>query len=188
MTTRSTNLVGKGEGVSKLTPLTPVSRPADRRPREHLSGQPVRRTNLPDETITAARGPPDARLGPFQASRAGPQGRHAAWWSERKGASAPDSRDWVSGVFWALSLTSAWRTVPIGRWRRKAISSLSCAMMEGRPAVSDSDDVAVLQRWPHWRSLYDLGTNPWGGTITVGYDVSFDAVRALLNAPRWFHL
>ena len=45
-------------------------------------------------------------------------------------------------------------------------------------------------RWPQWRSLYDLGTNPWGANNrTVGYDVSFDKPYALFwnGFPAGFH-
>ncbi len=38
----------------------------------------------------------------------------------------------------------------------------------------------AYNRWPNWRSLYDLGDNPWGaGGSKVGYDVSFDRPYAL---------
>jgi hypothetical protein len=45
-------------------------------------------------------------------------------------------------------------------------------------------------RWPQWRSLYDLGTNPWGANNrNVGYDVSFDKPYALFwnGFPAGFH-
>jgi hypothetical protein len=45
-------------------------------------------------------------------------------------------------------------------------------------------------RWPQWRSLYDLGTAPWGASNRkVGYDVSFDKPYALFwnGFPAGFH-
>ena len=45
-------------------------------------------------------------------------------------------------------------------------------------------------RWPQWRSLYDLGTAPWGASNSkVGYDVGFDRPYALYwnGFPAGFH-
>ena len=45
-------------------------------------------------------------------------------------------------------------------------------------------------RWPQWRSLYDLGTRPWGASNgKVGYDVGFDRPYALFwnGYPAGFH-
>ena len=45
-------------------------------------------------------------------------------------------------------------------------------------------------RWPQWRSMYDLGTNPWGASNgKVGYDVGFDRPYALYwnGFPAGFH-
>ncbi len=45
-------------------------------------------------------------------------------------------------------------------------------------------------RWPQWRSLYDLGEAPWGANNrTVGYDVGFDRPYALFwnGFPAGFH-
>ena len=45
-------------------------------------------------------------------------------------------------------------------------------------------------RWPQWRSLYDLGTAPWGASNgKVGYDVGFDRPYALFwnGFPAGFH-
>ena len=45
-------------------------------------------------------------------------------------------------------------------------------------------------RWPQWRSLYDLGSAPWGASnAKVGYDVGFDRPYALYwnGFPAGFH-
>jgi hypothetical protein len=45
-------------------------------------------------------------------------------------------------------------------------------------------------RWPQWRSLYDLGNAPWGSSNSkVGYDVGFDRPYALFwnGYPAGFH-
>ena len=45
-------------------------------------------------------------------------------------------------------------------------------------------------RWPQWRSLYDLGSAPWGANnAQVGYDVGFDRPYALFwnGFPAGFH-
>ena len=45
-------------------------------------------------------------------------------------------------------------------------------------------------RWPQWRSMYDLGSAPWGANNRkVGYDVSFDRPYALFwnGFPAGFH-
>ena len=45
-------------------------------------------------------------------------------------------------------------------------------------------------RWPQWRSLYDLGNAPWGSSNSkVGYDVGFDRPYALYwnGYPAGFH-
>jgi hypothetical protein len=45
-------------------------------------------------------------------------------------------------------------------------------------------------RWPQWRSLYDLGGAPWGSSnAKVGYDVGFDRPYALYwnGYPAGFH-
>jgi hypothetical protein len=45
-------------------------------------------------------------------------------------------------------------------------------------------------RWPQWRSMYDLGNAPWGASNSkVGYDVSFDRPYALYwnGYPAGFH-
>ena len=45
-------------------------------------------------------------------------------------------------------------------------------------------------RWPQWRSMYDLGSAPWGASnAKVGYDVGFDRPYALYwnGFPAGFH-
>ena len=38
----------------------------------------------------------------------------------------------------------------------------------------------AYNRWPNWRSLYDLGEEPWGANnAKVGYDVGFDRPYAI---------
>ena len=91
-----------------------------------------------------------------------------------KGTSLRIPNDWVSGVY---------------------VGKLSTATTDGEAyvifVVRDSRNADLMfqtsdttwlayNRWPNWRSLYDLGDNPWGaGGSKVGYDVSFDRPYAL---------
>lgn len=48
----------------------------------------------------------------------------------------------------------------------------------------------AYNRWPQWRSFYDLGNAPWGASNgKVGYDVGFDRPYALYwnGYPAGFH-
>ena len=93
-------------------------------------------------------------------------------WKEAATIRIPN--DWVSGVY--LGKLSTLKTdgeayiVFVVRDNRKA------------DLLFQASDMTWLSynRWPNWRSLYDLNGEPWGaGGSTVGYDVSFDKPYAL---------
>ena len=91
-----------------------------------------------------------------------------------KGASLRIPNDWVSGVYVGklstMSTDGEAYVVFVVRDSRNADLMFQ---------TSDTTWLAY-NRWPNWRSLYDLGDNPWGaGGSKVGYDVSFDRPYAL---------
>ena len=88
-------------------------------------------------------------------------------------------RDWVSGVYLGkLSTLPA----PNGQYLDLEMTSESYFIFivrDDRRAdlLFQASDMTWLSynRWPQWRSLYDLGSAPWGASNgKVGYDVSFD--------------
>ena len=104
-------------------------------------------------------------------------------------------QDWVSGVYLGQALHAARASADstsIGRWQRRAISSFVVRDDRKADLLFQTSDMTWLayNRWPQWRSLYDLGTNPWGANNrTVGYDVGFDQPYALFwnGFPAGFH-
>jgi hypothetical protein len=91
-----------------------------------------------------------------------------------KGASLRVPNDWVSGVYVGKlsTMTTDGEAYVIFVVRDNRSADL---MFQ----TSDTTWLAY-NRWPNWRSLYDLGDNPWGaGGSKVGYDVSFDRPYAL---------
>ena len=96
-------------------------------------------------------------------------------------------KDWLSGVYLGkLSTIPA----PNGQFldlEMRSESYFIFIVRDDRRAdlLFQASDTTWLSynRWPQWRSLYDLGTAPWGANnAKVGYDVSFDRpVRALLE-------
>ena len=103
-------------------------------------------------------------------------------------------KDWVSGVY--LGKLS---TLPAlgGQYLDLEMSNESYftfVVRDDRKAdlLFQTSDMTWLayNRWPQWRSLYDLGTNPWGANNrVVGYDVGFDRPYALFwnGFPAGFH-
>jgi hypothetical protein len=91
-----------------------------------------------------------------------------------EGFKLPISADWVSGVYLgkltALNSDAETYVIFIVRDDRKA------------DLIFQSSDMTWLSynRWPQWRSLYDLDGNPWGSNSNKhGYDVSFDRPYAI---------
>ena len=92
--------------------------------------------------------------------------------------------DWLSGVYIGkLSTLPA----PGGQYLDLEMSSEAYfifVVRDDRKAdlLFQASDMTWLSynRWPQWRSMYDLGTAPWGASNgKVGYDVGFDRPYAL---------
>ena len=136
-------------------------------------------------------------LGPFQGTaeptpKDGDRGLVECNW--KVGFSLEIPRDWVSGVYLGkLSTLPALGGQYLDR-EMAAESYFVFVLRDDRKAdlLFQTSDMTWLSynRWPQWRSLYDLGTNPWGANNrTVGYDVSFDKPYALFwnGFPAGFH-
>jgi hypothetical protein len=102
--------------------------------------------------------------------------------------------DWLSGVYLGkLSTIPA----PGGQYldlEMRSESYFIFIVRDDRRAnlLFQASDLTWLayNRWPQWRSLYDLGTAPWGASNgKVGYDVGFDRPYALYwnGYPAGFH-
>ena len=102
--------------------------------------------------------------------------------------------DWLSGVYLGkLSTLPA----PGGQYLDLEMTSEAYFIFivrDDRRAdlLFQASDMTWLSynRWPQWRSLYDLGTAPWGASNSkVGYDVGFDRPYALFwnGYPAGFH-
>ena len=136
-------------------------------------------------------------LGPLQGTaEPTPQDgtRHLVESNWRVGFSLEIPNDWVSGVYLGkLSTLPA----PNGQFLDLDMRSESYfvfVVRDDRRAdlLFQASDLTWLayNRWPQWRSLYDLGAAPWGANnTTVGYDVSFDRPYALFwnGFPAGFH-
>jgi hypothetical protein len=136
-------------------------------------------------------------LGPFQGTaevtpKDGPRNLVECNW--KTGFSVEIPRDWVSGVYLGKLFTIP---APGGQYLDRdmvAETYFIFVVKDDRKAdlLFQTSDMTWLayNRWPQWRSLYDLGTNPWGSNNrTVGYDVSFDKPYALYwnGFPAGFH-
>jgi hypothetical protein len=102
--------------------------------------------------------------------------------------------DWLSGVYIGkLSTLPA----PGGQYldlEMKSEAYVIFIVRDDRRAdlLFQASDMTWLSynRWPQWRSMYDLGTAPWGASNgKVGYDVGFDRPYALYwnGYPAGFH-
>ena len=103
-------------------------------------------------------------------------------------------RDWLSGVYLGkLSTLSS----PTGQYLDLDMTSESYVIFVVRDErkadlLFQASDMTWLSynRWPRWRSMYDLGEAPWGASDErVGNDVSFDRPYALYwnGYPAGFH-
>jgi hypothetical protein len=110
------------------------------------------------------------------------------------GFSVDIPRDWLSGVYLGkLSTVPA----PGGQYLDLEMTSQAYVIFivrDDRRAdlLFQASDMTWLSynRWPQWRSLYDLGDAPWGASDEkVGYDVGFDRPYALYwnGYPAGFH-
>ena len=92
--------------------------------------------------------------------------------------------DWLSGVYLGKLSTLP---SPTGQYLDLEMASESYVIFiirDDRKAdlLFQASDMTWLSynRWPQWRSLYDLGDAPWGSSNSkVGYDVGFDRPYAL---------
>src|SRR5687767_411499 len=102
--------------------------------------------------------------------------------------------DWLSGVYLGKLTTLP---APGGQYLDLEMISEAYVIFvvrDDRKAdllfqVSDLTWLAY-NRWPQWRSFYDLGNAPWGASNSkVGYDVGFDRPHALFwnGYPAGFH-
>lgn len=110
------------------------------------------------------------------------------------GLSVEIPSDWLSGVYLGKLSTIA---SPTGQYLDLEITSESYIIFvvrDDRKAdlLFQASDMTWLSynRWPRWRSMYDLGDAPWGASDErVGYDVSFDRPYGLFwnGYPAGFH-
>jgi hypothetical protein len=103
-------------------------------------------------------------------------------------------KDWLSGTYLVKLSTLP---SPAGQYLDLEMTSESYVIFivrDDRKAdlLFQASDLTWLSynRWPQWRSLYDLGDAPWGASNSkVGNDVSFDRPYALYwnGFPAGFH-
>ena len=120
--------------------------------------------------------------------------RHVVECNWKVGFSIEIPKDWLSGVY--LGKLS---TVPsaAGQYLDLEMVSESYVIFVVRDTrkadlLFQTSDMTWLayNRWPQWRSMYDLGDEPWGASDRkVGYDVGFDRPYALYwnGYPAGFH-
>jgi hypothetical protein len=120
--------------------------------------------------------------------------RHLVECRWRVGFSLEIPNDWLSGVYLGKLSTLP---SPTGQYLDLDMASESYVIFVVRDhrradLLFQTSDMTWLayNRWPGWRSLYDLGEEPWGASDEkVGYDVSFDRPYALFwnGFPAGFH-
>ena len=103
-------------------------------------------------------------------------------------------KDWLSGVYLGKLSTLP---SPTGQYLDLEMASETYVIFivrDDRKAdlLFQASDMTWLSynRWPQWRSLYDLGSAPWGSSNSkVGYDVGFDRPYTLSwnGYPAGFH-
>ena len=102
--------------------------------------------------------------------------------------------DWMSGVYLGKLSTLPALEGQYLDLEMKSEAYVVFVVKDDRKAdlLFQTSDMTWLayNRWPQWRSLYDLGSAPWGASNgKVGYDVSFDRPYALYwnGYPAGFH-
>jgi N,N-dimethylformamidase beta subunit-like, C-terminal len=136
-------------------------------------------------------------IGPLQGTPdATPQDgeRHLIECNWKVGFSLEIPKDWLSGVYLGKLTTLP---SPSGQYLDLEMTNESYVVFivrDDRKAdlLFQASDMTWLayNRWPQWRSLYDLGDAPWGASDQkVGYDVGFDRPYALYwnGYPAGFH-
>ena len=103
-------------------------------------------------------------------------------------------RDWLSGVYLGKLSTMPALTGQYLDLEMRSEAYVIFIVRDDRKAdlLFQASDLTWLSynRWPQWRSLYDLGNAPWGASnAKVGYDVGFDRPYALYwnGYPAGFH-
>ena len=103
-------------------------------------------------------------------------------------------KDWLSGVYLGKLSTLPAATGQFLDLEMVSESYVIFIVRDDRKAdlLFQASDMTWLSynRWPQWRSLYDLGNAPWGSSNSkVGYDVGFDRPYALFwnGFPAGFH-
>ena len=104
--------------------------------------------------------------------------------SWKVGFSLEIPHDWLSGVYLGKLSTIP---DPAGQYLDLEVASEAYVIFvvrDNRKAdlLFQTSDMTWLayNRWPQWRSMYDLGEAPWGASDSkVGYDVGFDRPYAL---------
>jgi len=136
-------------------------------------------------------------LGPLQGTtEPDPQDgdRHLVECAWKVGFSLEIPKNWLSGVYLAKLSTLP---EPAGQYLDLEMTSQAYVIFvvrDDRKAdlLFQASDMTWLayNRWPQWRSMYDLGNAPWGASESqVGYDVGFDRPYALYwnGYPAGFH-
>jgi hypothetical protein len=136
-------------------------------------------------------------IGPLQGTAGetpGDGARHLVECRWTVGVSLEIPEDWLSGVYLVKLSTLP---SPTGQYLDLEMASESYVIFVVRDRrkadlLFQTSDMTWLayNRWPGWRSLYDLGDAPWGASDDkVGYDVSFDRPYALFwnGFPAGFH-
>ena len=102
--------------------------------------------------------------------------------------------DWLSGVYLGKLSTLPARGGQFLDLEMTSESYFIFIVRDDRRAdlLFQASDMTWLSynRWPQWRSMYDLGAAPWGASNgKVGYDVGFDRPYALFwnGFPAGFH-
>ena len=136
-------------------------------------------------------------LGPLQGTaeptpQDGP--RHLVECNWKVGFSLEIPKDWLSGVYLGKLSTIPAVTGQFLDLEMRSESYFIFIVRDDRRAdlLFQASDMTWLSynRWPQWRSLYDLGSAPWGANnAKVGYDVGFDRPYALFwnGFPAGFH-
>lgn len=103
-------------------------------------------------------------------------------------------KDWLSGVYLVKLATLPSASGQYLDLEMVSESYVIFVVRDDRKAdlLFQASDLTWLSynRWPQWRSLYDLGNAPWGASNSkVGYDVGFDRPYALFwnGYPAGFH-
>ena len=103
-------------------------------------------------------------------------------------------KDWLSGVYLGKLSTLPSATGQYLDLEMVSETYVIFIVRDDRKAdlLFQASDMTWLSynRWPQWRSLYDLGSAPWGSSNSkVGYDVGFDRPYTLYwnGYPAGFH-